>query len=172
MGSNPSNFSGCDQCPVENVSWNDIEEFIRKLNQLTGKSYRLPTEAEWEYAARGGNKSRGFTYSGGNDLGSVGWYDGNSGSKTHPVGQKAANELGIYDMTGNVWEWCSDWYGSYTSSFQRNPGGPSSGQNRVLRGGSWFGNSRGCRVSHRSNHDPDYRINYGLGFRLVLSPVQ
>jgi formylglycine-generating enzyme required for sulfatase activity/serine/threonine protein kinase len=171
MGTNPSHFSGCDQCPVENVSWNDIQEFIRKLNQLTGKSYRLPTEAEWEHAARGGNKSRGSTYSGGNDVGSVGWYDGNSGSRTYPVGQKTPNELGVYDMTGNVWEWCADWHGSYTSSRQRNPVGPFSGEGRVLRGGGWYYNPKFCRVSNRSEVTPDSRLSSG-GFRLTLSSIQ
>jgi formylglycine-generating enzyme required for sulfatase activity len=171
MGINPSKFSGCDQCPVERVSWNDIQAFIRKLNQLTGKSYRLPTEAEWEYAAKGGLKSRGFTYSGGNDIESVGWYSNNSGSKTHPVGQKAANELGIYDMTGNVLEWSSDWYGSFASTFQRNPVGPTSGQYRVLRGGSWNLSPKRYRASYRFTFSPDNRNDF-IGFRLVLSPVQ
>ena len=167
MGSNPSRFSGCDDCPVERVSWNDTQEFIRKLNLQTGKSYRLPTEAEWEYAARGGNKSKGYKYAGGNDLGSVAWYGDNSESKTHPVGQKQANELGIYDMTGNVWEWCEDWYGDSSSSAQTNPKGPQSGSYRVLRGGSWGSSAEYCRVSGRSSYFPDSRINSG-GFRLVL----
>jgi formylglycine-generating enzyme required for sulfatase activity len=157
MGNNPSHFSGCDNCPVENVSWNNVQDFIRKLNQQTGKRYRLPTEAEWEFAARGGNKSKGHKYSGGNNLNSVAWYDDNSGSKTHPVGQKQANELGIYDMSGNVWEWCEDWYGDYSSSPQTNPKGPSYGSRRVLRGGSWYSDAKYCRVSNRVSNYPGSR---------------
>ncbi len=136
MGSNPSNFKGAD-LPVECVSWNDCQEFIKKLNRLTGRNFRLPTEAEWEFACRGGNNSRGYKYSGSNDIDNVAWYDGNSGDQTHPVGTKAPNELGIYDMSGNVWEWCSDWYADYTSYSQTNPKGSQSGSYRVNRGGSW-----------------------------------
>ena len=134
MGSNPSNNSGCAQCPVEQVSYDDIQKFLQKLNAQTGKNYRLPTEAEWEYAARGGNKTRGYKYAGGNNINGVAWYDDNSDSKTHAVGGKAANELGLYDMSGNVWEWCSDWYKGYPGS-----SGVSdyTGSSRVLRGGSW-----------------------------------
>ena len=153
MGSNPSNFKG-DNLPVENVSWNDCQTFISKLNSLTGKNFRLPTEAEWEFAARGGNNSRGYKYSGSNDIGSVAWYDGNSGSKTHSVGQKSPNELGLYDMTGNVWEWCQDWYGNYSSSSQTNPTGPVSGSYRVYRGGSWVNLAGYCRVSNRGSITP------------------
>ncbi|MBQ3247459.1 MAG: SUMF1/EgtB/PvdO family nonheme iron enzyme, partial [Alistipes sp.] len=120
MGKNPSRFKG-DNLPVERVSWNDIQKFIEKLNAKTGKRYRLPTEAEWEYAARGGNQSKGYKYSGSNDIGSVAWYTDNSSSPTHPVGQKQPNELGLYDMSGNVYEWCSDWHGSYSSGSQTNP---------------------------------------------------
>ncbi|WP_282776075.1 formylglycine-generating enzyme family protein, partial [Phaeodactylibacter xiamenensis] len=129
MGSNPSGFSSCGSCPVENVSWNDVQDFIVKLNRMTGGNYRLPTEAEWEYAARGGNRSRGHKYSGSDNLGSVGWYRDNSDKKTHPVGKKTPNELGLYDMSGNVWEWCSDWYDKdyYSSSPARNPKGPGGG---------------------------------------------
>ena len=166
MGSNPSRFKG-DNLPVERVSWNDVQEFLRKLNAMTGKRYRLPTEAEWEFAARGGNSSRGYKYSGSNSLGSVAWYDGNSGNKTHVVGTKSPNELGIYDMSGNVREWCQDWYGSYSSSSQRNPKGPNSGSYRVDRGGSWFSRARYCRVSTRNNRTPDFRDS-SLGFRLAL----
>jgi formylglycine-generating enzyme required for sulfatase activity len=171
MGNNPSYFKDCDQCPVESVSWNDVQDFIRKLNGLTGKNYRLPTEAEWEFAARGGAKSRGYTYSGGNDVGSVAWYTDNSSSKTHSVGGKQANELLIFDMTGNVWEWCSDWYGSYYGTFQRNPQGASSGQYLVLRGGGWNYLEWRCRVTDRFGNSADYG-DYYRGFRLVLSPVQ
>ena len=166
MGSNPSNFKG-DNLPVERVSWNDVQEFLRKLNAMTGKNYRLPTEAEWEFAARGGNSSRGYKYSGGNSIGNVAWFGVNSGSRTHAVGTKSPNELGIYDMSGNVYEWCQDWYGSYSSSSQRNPQGPNSGSFRVYRGGSWNYSAGRCRVSFRLYNTPGGRDSY-LGFRLAL----
>ena len=166
MGSNPSNSKG-DNLPVEKVSWNDCQKFISKLNKLTGKSFRLPTEAEWEYAARGGNKSRGYQYSGSNTIGDVAWYDGNSGSKTHAVGTKQPNELGAFDMTGNVWEWCQDWFNRYSSSPQTNPIGAVSGSCRVYRGGSCC-YSGYCRCSCRFDGTPDFR-NGDLGLRLVLS---
>ena len=167
MGTNPSNWKG-DNLPVENVSWNDIQEFIKKLNAQTGKKYRLPTEAEWEYAARGGNLSKGYKYSGSNSISNIAWYDANSNKMTHIVGQKSPNELGIYDMSGNVWEWCQDWLGNYNSSFQTNPTGPSSGSYRVLRGGSWSYIARTCRVSIRGYSKPADRYNRH-GFRLALS---
>ena len=167
MGKNPSNFKG-DNLPVEEVSWNDCQKFISKLNSITGKTFRLPTEAEWEYAARGGKKSRGYQYSGSNNLSDVAWYTDNSGSKTHTVGSKQANELGIYDMSGNVYEWCQDWKGSYSSSSQVNPTGDNSGSDRVYRGGSWFDTARRCRSSYRDISAPVYRGSY-LGLRLVLS---
>ena len=167
MGSNPSHFEG-DNLPVENVSWNDCQTFLRKLNAMTGKNFRLPTEAEWEFAARGGNRSRGYQYSGSNVLSDVAWYADNSGSKTHNVGAKAPNELGIYDMSGNVWEWCQDWKKSYSSSPQTNPKGPSSGSSRVYRGGSWILSARGCRVASRDCFTPDYG-GIDLGLRLALS---
>ena len=166
MGSNPSNFSG-NQNPVEKISWNDCQTFITKLNQLTGKKFRLPTEAEWEYAARGGNKSKGYKYAGSNTIGDVAWYSSNSSSKTHPVKQKAANELGLYDMSGNVYEWCQDWYGSYSSSVQTNPTGASSGSYRVCRGGSWSSSAKLCRVSYRRSNTPSLSLN-GIGLRLAL----
>ena len=166
MGSNPSYFKDNPQNPVEQVSWDDCQEFIKKLNSLTGKSFRLPTEAEWEYAARGGSKSRKTKYSGGSDIDSVAWYDGNSGNKTHPVKEKSPNELGLYDMSGNVWEWCEDWYGKYKRSSQSNPNGPSTGSSRVSRGGSWYSYARNCRVSNRSSSTPDDR-NISLGLRLA-----
>ena len=167
MGSNPSHFKG-DDLPVEQVSWNDCQDFISKLNAMTGKRFRLPSEAEWEYAARGGKKSRGYQYSGSNTIGDVAWYDGNSSSMTHAVGTKQPNELGIYDMTGNVWEWCQDWFGSYSSSPQTNPTGAVSGSDRVSRGGC-LGYSAGyCRSSYRCFDTPGYRSGV-LGFRLVLS---
>ncbi len=175
MGSNPSYFKGCDDCPVEQVSWKDAQKFIRKLNELTGKNYRLPTEAEWEYAARGGEKSKGYKYAGGTRITDVAWYGGNSGGKTHPVGKKKPNELGIYDMSGNVWEWCHDWYGGseYYEECEgkgvvRNPIGPVKGSVRVNRGGSWYGSAGDCRVSGRIGWYPAGRGNV-LGFRLARS---
>lgn len=167
MGKNPSNFKG-DNLPVETVTWNDCQKFISKLNRITGKKFRLPTEAEWEYAARGGNKSRGYQYSGSNNLSDVAWYEDNSDSKTHAVGSKQANELGIYDMSGNVWEWCQDRYGRYSKSSQTNPTGATSGSFRVRRGGSWNFTARICRSSYRYESLPSLR-NSDLGFRLVLS---
>ena len=168
MGSNPSEFVGCENCPVENVSWDDVQKFIFKLNLLTGKSYRLPTEAEWEYAARGGKKSLGFVYSGSNDIGAVAWYSENASYKTHPVGLKKTNELAICDMSGNVWEWCSDSYDSYASERQVNPKGPISGSLHVLRGGSWDDIASYCRSTYRDKSGSSTRyICYG--FRLVLS---
>ena len=166
MGSNPSDFKG-DDLPVENVSWDDVQTFLRKLNAATGKSYRLPTEAEWEYAARGGNKSQGYKYAGSNDIDLVAWYSGNSGGHTHDVGTRFPNELGIYDMSGNVCEWCQDWYGSYSSLPQTNPKGPNSGSLRVLRGDSWCSHARRCRVSNRDYRAPGHRIHF-FGFRLAL----
>ena len=166
-GKNPSKFKG-DYLPVEMVSWDDCQEFIGKLNSMTGRKFRLPTEAEWEYAARGGKKSRSCQYSGSSNIADVAWYKDNSGNKTHPVGTKQANELGFYDMTGNVWEWCQDWYYSYVSSSQTNPRGAVSGSCRVYRGGSWYYNARCCRSSYRYCAAPDCRYYY-LGLRLVLS---
>ena len=167
MGNNPSFFKG-DNLPVEQVSWNDCQEFISKLNRITGKTFRLPTEAEWEYAARGGKKSRGYQYSGSNNISDVAWYGDNSGSKTHAVGSKQANDLGIYDMSGNVYEWCHDWYDNYSSSSQTNPTGATSGSFRVFRGGSWYYVARDCRSSCRGYITPGYRYYY-LGLRLFLS---
>ena len=192
MGSNPSFFNGYGdynwgsghsynygtnlQRPVEKVSWNDCQAFIAKLNELTGKTFRLPTEAEWEFAARGGNKSQGYKYAGSNTVGDVAWYlenipsqsGGTAGYGTQPVATKAPNELGIYDMSGNVWEWCQDWYGSYSSDAQTNPIGPDSGSYRVYRGGAWHSNAPGyCRVSRRSYWSVDY-TDAELGFRLAL----
>ena len=167
MGNNPSMFKG-DNLPVEQVSWDDCQEFISKLNRITGKMFRLPTEAEWEYAARGGNKSRDYQYSGSNNLFDVAWFWNISGNKTHAVGTKQANELGIYDMSGNVCEWCQDWYGKYNSSSQVNPTGANSGLDRVYRGGGWRNGARGCHSSCRDSYAPGYRYNV-LGLRLVLS---
>ena len=166
MGNNPSNFKG-DNLPVEQVSWNDCQDFIRRLNSLTGKNFRLPTEAEWEFAARGGKKSKGYKYSGSDNLDEVAWYTNNSNGQTHPIGTKKPNELGIYDMSGNVLEWCGDWYGNYSSSVATNPIGSMAGSIRVSRGGSWIIIARGCRVSYRDYYGPVPR-GHGLGLRLVL----
>jgi len=170
MGTNPSSNTDCDNCPVERVSWNDIQLFLSNLNSVTGKKYRLPTEAEWEYAARGGVNRQGFKFAGSNVLDEVAWHLNNSENTTHPVGQKKANPLGLYDMSGNVWEWCADWYGTYPSTAQTNPKGPSTGGTfRVLRGGSWNFNAEGCRSAIRNYDSPAFRGNY-VGFRLVLAP--
>ncbi|MCX6984183.1 MAG: SUMF1/EgtB/PvdO family nonheme iron enzyme [Lentisphaerae bacterium] len=181
MGNIPSSFnaSGKD-APVELISWNECQVFIKKLNegvspsasalrqaQDVGNRFRLPTEAEWEYAARGGNRGKGYIYSGSNNLDEVGWYDKNSGYKTHRGGQKNLNELGIYDMSGNVWEWCSDWYGDYPTGSFTDPMGGSTGSIRVLRGGAWSSNGRGCNVASRDGREP-YFNHYDLGFRLAM----
>lgn len=166
MGSNPSEFQRGDNYPVEQVSWDDAQEFIKKLNQQSGRRYRLPTEAEWEYAARSGGKQE--KYAGGDDVDAVAWYNLISDKSTHPVGQKQPNGLGIYDMSGNVEEWVQDYYHFYDSERQSNPGGPSSGHSRVTRGGAhgrWT-----VLAAARSGISPGYRF-LGLGFRL-LHPVQ
>ena len=161
MGSNPSGITGDLQRPVECVSWDDCQTFITKLNQMTGQNFRLPTEAEWEYAARGGNKSQGYKYSGSNTIGDVAWYFENSGETTHIVGTKSPNELGLYDMSGNVFEWCQDLYGDYSSSAQT-----VQISYRVYRGGSWNNGARSCRVS-RGGHSPS-SASLNSGFRLAL----
>ena len=166
MGSNPSCFTGNMQRPVEEVSWNDCQTFITKLNELTGETFALPTEAQWEYAARGGNASKGYLYSGSNSIEVVAWYSDNTPSGTYPVKSKSPNELGLYDMSGNVWEWCADWYGSYSSSSQTNPVGPGTGSYRVQRGGGCNYYATGCRVAYRSNTAPTYTFNCG-GLRLA-----
>lgn len=174
MGSNPSRYKGSRR-PVEKVSWEDCQVFIRRLNQRTGKNFRLPTEAEWEYAARGGRKSNGYKYAGGSSIDDVAWYTKNSLDKgsshpdygTHNVGTKRANELGLYDMSGNVYEWCQDWKVTYPSSSQTNPQGPSSGSDRVDRGGCWFSDAGDCRVSFRDGGTPSFRYDC-LGLRLSL----
>jgi len=170
MSSNPSTFGNCEECPVEQVFWNDIQDFLQKLNTLTGKRYRLPTEAEWEYAARGGNQSRGYLYSGSNTIDEVAWYDSNSGRKTHPVGGKKANKLGLYDMSGNVHEWCEDdWHSNYNGA----PVGGSAwvdsprGSYRVVRGGSCFRTAPLCSVAFRGYSTPAPLFG-NIGFRLAL----
>ena len=154
------------QYPAYYISWDDCQSFITKLNSLTGEKFRMPTEAEWEYAARGGNKSQKYLYSGSNTIGDVAWYTSNNNSTTHQVKTKSPNELGIYDMSGNVWEWCSDWDGSYSSNAQTNPTGATSGSCRVYRGGSWLNFASACRVALRSSDFPSTRAIY-LGLRLV-----
>ena len=166
MGSNPSNHSGTN-LPVEMVSWNDCQEFITKLNQMTGKNFRLPTEAEWEYAARGGNKSQGYKYSGSNNVDEVAWYFSNSGNASQPVGTKSPNELGIYDMSGNVYEWCSDWYGAYNADAQTNPTGPAIGTERNFRGGNYQEDYITQHVSFRNSGAVTTKRRT-IGMRLAL----
>ncbi len=176
MGNNPSNFPGMQQ-PVERVSWNDCHQFITLLNQLTGKHFRLPTEAEWEFAARGGNDSQGYKFAGSNIVHVVAWYSyndatelrgtGDSWRGPHPVGTKQSNELNLFDMSGNVHEWTEDWYGSYTAQSQTDPTGPATGTTCVYRGGSWYQDEWFCRVSFRNSVEPTYRSN-GIGLRLAL----
>jgi len=167
MGGNPSHFKG-DDLPVENVSWEDAQAFIGKLNAATGREYRLPTKAEWEYAARGGRQTRGYRYSGSNEVREVAWYEGNSDNKTHPVGTKKANELGIHDMSGNVWEWVSDLFGDNGDAATPNTEVSDKGAFRVIRGGGWGSYARGVRVSNLFNNDPGYKYNI-LGFRLAMT---
>ena len=170
MGANPSHFKACgDQCPVENVKWTDVQSFIAELNGLTGQTYRLPTEAEWEYAARDGGKMvkwAGTSSEG--KLGDFAWYDDNSGDKTHPAGLKKPNALGFYDMSGNVWEWTGDWYAEayYQKSARDNPRGPNDGTDRVLRGGCWLDRARDCRTTIRFNFNPANGFK-SIGLRLV-----
>ena len=170
MGSYPnisSNYGLGEDYPVYNVSYTQCQQFITKLNSITGRKFRMPTEAEWEYAARGGKNSEKTTYSGGSTIGTVGWYSQNSSGKTHPVAQKQPNELNIYDMSGNLWEWCSDWYGNYSSTSQTNPTGPTSGSSRAIRGGGYSDNASDCRVSVRSSANPSSAFNT-VGLRLVM----
>ena len=157
-----------DNYPMYYVCWKECQDFIKKLNNLTNRRFRLPTEAEWEFAARGGNKSNHTQYSGSHIISDVAWYNGNSGNMTHPIKSKKPNELGIYDMSGNVWEWCQDWKGSYSSSAQKDPTGPANGSYYVARGGSWSYGAGACRTSHRCDYSPASR-NDLLGFRLALS---
>ena len=172
MDSNPSNFKG-DNLPVENVSRKNCQTFIEKLNsllsnELGGMRFALPTEAQWEFAARGGNNSQGYKYAGSNNLDDVAWYRDNSVEQTHPVAQKQPNELGLYDMSGNVAELCQDWYGSYSSDAQTNPQGPARDPFRALRGGHWRSEAKDCRVSFRRSSAPGERGSRAHGFRLCL----
>ena len=187
IGKNPAEFKQSGKnAPVEYVSWYDAVEYCNKLSDKEGldrcysgsgkkikcdfdaNGYRLPTAAEWEFAAKGGNKSEGYKYSGSNDLKQVAWYDDTSGNKTHSAGGKQANELGIFDMSGNLYEWCWDWYGAYSSGKQNNPRGSSSGSFRVRRGGSWLHFASSCRIAFRYSEYPGHSYNY-LGFRVVRS---
>lgn len=171
MGTSPKNFNDCDSCPVSQVSWDDIYSFILKINELRGaENYRLPTEAEWEYAARGGSRSKGYVYSGSNDIDAVAWYKKNSNYKKHPVKGKAPNELGLYDMTGNVYEWCSDWYAKYGSEPSTNPTGPNYGDQRVFRGGTWRFDAYICVVTWHYGYYPHIR-DTETGFRLAKSVI-
>jgi len=157
-----------DTHPIVNVSYDEAVGYCDWLSDKTGQLYRLPTEAEWEYAARGGKQSKGYKYSGGQSIDMTGWYKGNSNNQTQAVAQKRANELGIYDMSGNVFEWCKDWYGPYASAAQTNPKGAASGSGRVLRGGGWAYSATGCRVANRGGIGPGDRRD-SIGFRVVLS---
>ena len=166
MGSNPSKVKSSKN-PVEQVSWDDCQCFIQRLNSLTGKTFRLPTEAEWEFAARGGNQSKGYKYAGSNDLSKVAWYRQTQAYPTRSVGQKSPNELGLYDMNGNVWEWCNDGYEAYKSEAQTNPKGLETSSSRVFRGGSWNYMERSCRVSTRADSNPSSSASF-VGLRLAM----
>ncbi len=167
-GKTPWFSKACADCPVENISWYDAQVFINKLNQITGRNYRLPTEAEWEYAAGGGNKSHGYKFSGSNNPDEVAWYDKNSSKQSHPVGQKKPNELGLYDMSGNVFQWCSDWFDEkyYTSSPSDNPVGPRTGAYRAVRGGSWWSEVNQGRTICRDRYPSDAKDD-DVGIRLA-----
>jgi formylglycine-generating enzyme required for sulfatase activity len=172
MKENPSHFKKGNEYPVENVTWNEAKAFIKKLNEKTGGEigFRLPSEAEWEYAARSGGKRE--KYCGGDDIDKLAWYKDNSGGSTHPVGEKEPNGLGIYDMSGNVWEWCADWYGDYPLGSVTDPTGPSGGSLRVLRGGSWNSFAQSCRSAARNGFSPDSRGLEHVGFRLACPSGQ
>lgn len=174
MGGNPSKYKG-DKRPVEQVSWEDCRSFLKKLNQITGKKFRLPTEAEWEFAARGGNRTQNTDYSGSNNIDDVAWHNMNCSEKdefglnvgTHDVMAKIPNELFIYDMSGNVWEWCADWFADYANHYEANPSGPTTGSGKVCRGGSWNSPSDFCKITNR-NYGGIYKRDCAYGFRLAL----
>jgi formylglycine-generating enzyme required for sulfatase activity len=170
---NPSENKAWNDMPVTNVSWEDCQVFIKKLNEITGKEYRLPTEAEWEYAAKGGAKSEGYLYAGSNNLHEVGWFEDNSGNAMHVVATKRFNEIGLYDMTGNVLEWCSDLFGPYRLDERgsNNPEGLDNGYDHVFRGGCWRGNEKNCLTTYREWAPKDKRHSL-IGFRLVLPAVR
>ncbi len=166
MGNNPSTFKG-ENLPVENVSWHDVQQFIKKLNKLTGKHYRLPTEAEWEFAARGGNMSENYLFIGGNEIDKTAWHFNNSEKCSHPVGLLGSNELGIFDLAGNVCEWTEDWFGHYSDKAQINPkGAKSSNIGKVFRGGSWAELKTYNKPACRFVSDPTFRAPF-IGFRLA-----
>ncbi len=171
MGSNPSKMRGDDERPVENVFWGECQTFVEKLNgQVEGVRFALPTEAQWEYAARGGNRSKGYKYAGADEPDEVAWHKGNAGGETHPVGQKKANEIGVYDMAGNVWEWCADWYGEYPTEAVEEPKGPETGDSRVIRGGSFGSRADRSRSAYRDAYAPEMRDGE-IGLRLVCIVV-
>lgn len=172
MGSLPEQDNTCGECPVENISWMEAMEFVSSLNKLSGKQYRLPTEAEWEFAARGGKQSRGYRYSGGNLLQLAGWHNQNSNAKKQPVGQLSPNELGLYDMSGNVWEWCADWASdNYKGMGTDNPKGADTGEYRIIRGGSWYNDERNCTVFYRGRY-PQEGSGNNCGLRLAEDAVR
>lgn len=166
-GEYPSSYDECAECPVTQVSPDDFQDFLDSLNSLTGKNYRLPTEAEWEFAARGGSKATPTLYAGSDDINDAAWYSENSNEQARTVGEKQPNELGLYDMSGNVWEWCSDYYGEYTDESETNPDGPQSGSNQVLRGGSFSDAEAIIRIPRRNSYSPSTRSG-NFGYRLAL----
>jgi formylglycine-generating enzyme required for sulfatase activity len=166
-GNNPSATKG-NNLPVTNITWDEAQVFVQKLSEMTGMRFRLPTEAEWEYAARGGERSKGYTYAGSDNIDEVGWYNGNSGNTPHAVGQKQPNELGIYDMTGNIWEYCFDWHTPYSAQAQTNPTGAATGEKHVLRGGCYHYDSKNCTNTNRHSYYTPDNGGASTGLRIVL----
>ena len=174
MGSDPgwnSNYGVGDEFPATYVTYADCENFVKTLNTLSGLNFRLPTEAEWEYAARGGKQSQGTLYSGSDNPDEVAWHQGNAGNVLHYPGRLRPNELGLYDMSGNIWEWCGDWYGEYPADAQTNPAGPANGNRRVVRGGSFSYEASYSRVSQRNSLSPNYR-SFVTGFRVAIDEAE